>query len=207
MLVCNIQLIAIIAKIIDDFLLAGVPSIADRSIAAIASKVELVTIVHSPKHLRYFGLNIHQQHDNSTVVDDDDNLNIIASMPFTSLRSRELYASLSSFKAKSFATLNPTVGWLDITSSLFCAVFLTPSTSGAFFQHQSLPRTIQRLLSIQVCGSTVSFPRPTYAAAHALSITVLSKAGRSVTHRKVCSVSGLLLGELRQLFIFQVWIW
>lgn len=105
-LVRNIQVIAIIKKIVDDLLIAGIPATTDPIIAFIAAKVELGNIVHETGHWRYFSINLHQHDDYYTIVDADYRLSTIARMPITRLRRSELYNSLSSAEARYSASLN-----------------------------------------------------------------------------------------------------
>lgn len=118
-LVRNSRLVAIIATIVYELQRAVILETTDPIVSAIAAKVELGTVVHGPGHLRYFGLNIHQQDDYYTVANGDGKLRSMQNMPFTGLRRRDLDIILSSVKNKSFAYLTSTVGCLCITLSPF----------------------------------------------------------------------------------------
>lgn len=87
-------LVEIIAKIIDNLLLAGTTDVTEPLISVIAAKLYFGTIVHGLTHLLYFELKIHQHEDFSTVVDCIKYLSVIAKMHLHLLRLRDLSASL-----------------------------------------------------------------------------------------------------------------
>lgn len=52
--------VAIIARIVEDLLLAGRPATTEPLIANIIARIEFETIAYGPGHLSNFGLNLHQ---------------------------------------------------------------------------------------------------------------------------------------------------
>lgn len=190
-LIRNKNLVAIIAKIFDDLLLAGSPSVTDPIIFTIAAKVKLWTIVHGPGQLLYFVLNLHQNEDLSTVVDGDEMLAKIYSMPFSLLRRRYIDTALTIIEAKAFASVNWTVAWAGISVFPFCATFasLHQEAAPAATVHDFCDQAAD-LRYIQTLGYTISFTRPLCNAVHALSVTVFTEAGRSASNGQLCYVLG-----------------
>lgn len=57
------EVVALLAKIVDDILISGEPSLVDSIIEKINSRFTLGTVVHGANVMRYFGLNIVQDED------------------------------------------------------------------------------------------------------------------------------------------------
>lgn len=81
------KLVAILAKTLDDILLAGPSRTTDAIVEANGMQFSLGTIVHGPGRLRYFGFNITQHDEMSLTVDGNNKLHALETMPLS--RSRQ----------------------------------------------------------------------------------------------------------------------
>lgn len=110
------RLVAIISKIFDDLLLSGIRYTTDPIIKEIAARVEIITIVHGPGHLRYFCPGHHQYGNCAKTLAGDDKLEGIGSISICRLRSRDLVALLPSVASRALPSLNSTAGRLGRTA-------------------------------------------------------------------------------------------
>lgn len=85
----NGELCALVAKIVDDVLLAGPNEIVDGHIRSFNDKFKLGTIMHGPGKLQFFGLNITQRPDFTIEIDADEKVQAVEQCPITRLRHLE----------------------------------------------------------------------------------------------------------------------
>lgn len=77
------SVIASLAKIVDDILLARPEEVTNQITTAIDRRFKLGNLVHGPGELGFCGLNVTQADDFSVQVDGDDKLQSIAIYPIT----------------------------------------------------------------------------------------------------------------------------
>lgn len=161
------------SKIVDDILICGEDIVVDRIFDMLKDRFTLGTIVHGPRHIRCFGLNIIQYDDYTVSINGDDKLFFISSAPMTRTRRRQVTESLSSVEKNLFASINSSVAWLGITASLFRALF------SGLFQQSALMATVAmlcnqaaRLGKLQQTGRLSHHCRPDDSNEHTASLIV-----------------------------------
>lgn len=204
----NGSIVVLLAKVVDDIILAGKVDTVDNVIAAINQKFPLGTIAHGPGLLRFFGLNIRQNEDHSINVDCDDKLSAIAPYPLPLARRKAPDEPLNSIEARAFASINAALGWIGITCSLFC------SEMSSRLQ-QSAPKATTRMISTQATqlralqrlGTTSTYVPPSRSVDHQLSILSFSDAGRECDNAQLAHLTGLLIGGFQRGSIFHLLAW
>lgn len=99
--------IAVLAKIVDDFLIYYESSTIDDVIVdALGKRFTLGTIAHGPGELRIFRNTITQYNDYFVSMNDNDKLNNISPGPGTRVRRREASEPLSPAEDKVLASIN-----------------------------------------------------------------------------------------------------
>lgn len=96
------RVVASLAKVVDDILLAGEPTVTDPLISQIDDIFKLGTICHGPGLLRLFCLNISQCDDVCISVDGEYNLESIKTAPISRFWHRDQYSPLNSIESKAF---------------------------------------------------------------------------------------------------------
>lgn len=116
--------VSLLAKILGNFLLSGLPKTTDPMINGIRDKFELGTLAHVPDPLLYFILNFIYHSYWTTSCDGDYKPVALSRMPLSRSHCRQIYELLNSIYSKSFASLNSSILWLGITATPFCAAFV-----------------------------------------------------------------------------------
>lgn len=205
----NGEVVALLAKIVDDILISGELSLVDSIIEKINSRFTLGTVVHGPNRMRYFGLNIIQDEDYNITVDGDDKLNVLETYPLSRCRRKQVDENVNEIERKSFASINASVGWLGVTASPFCALFSS-------YMQQLAPKACVRhllyqtnhLRNLKKLGTTVKYcHRPSTLPNEKVSVLVFSDAGRTCDYGQLCFIAGLLFGDISEGSIFHVVSW
>lgn len=71
--------------------------------------------------MRYFGLNINQDTEMDISIDGDDKLERLQPYELSRVRWENVNEKLNEIEMKAFASINASIGWLDVTASPFCA--------------------------------------------------------------------------------------
>lgn len=106
-----------------DFLVSSPPSVTDRVIVDINVRSKLGTTAHGPGVLLFFGFNVRQDDKFSFFVRGYDNLDALSPPVISRLRRHQHLDPLNTIYSRSFASLNSSIGWLSITSSVVCSEF------------------------------------------------------------------------------------
>lgn len=70
--------------------------------------------------LRFFGLDIVQHEDFSRTIAGDEELCVIKPYPLSPVRRRKSTEVVSAIEQSAFMSVNTSIGWFGITSSLLC---------------------------------------------------------------------------------------
>ena len=201
------KLSLLVAKIVDDLLVTGLPEVVRAFLQKFNMRYKLGTVAHGPGRLRFYGMNIVQEDDFSSYIDADDKLASLETFPLTRLRRREVDSPLTTVEKASFMSLNSSLGWLGIAASPFCAFY-------ASFLQQKLPNaTVAALVSqanglklLKNLGTRISFPRPS-SGTKQVSIVVFADAGRQSDYGQLSYIAGILVSPLVQGSVFYVLSW
>ena len=120
------QLWIIVAKVVDDILVAGSSEARKWLVAKLSSRYAIGTILHTPGRFLFFGLTIEQDEKYTVILSCDDKLNCIEPPMITRQRRKQLEQQLNSVETFSFHSTNGCLGFLGITASPF-ASFATTS--------------------------------------------------------------------------------
>lgn len=82
-IVDNAAVTVVLAKIVEDLLVAGMTGRVDPLLQRIDDRFILGTVAHGTGHIRFFWLNISQLDEWSISVDSDDKLNAIDTLPLS----------------------------------------------------------------------------------------------------------------------------
>lgn len=103
------------------FFLSGGKDVVDALIVGTNSKFNVGTISHGSGNVRYSSLKIGQHAVGTENFNADDKLPELEPFPITRLRRKQVDGPLNSIEKHGFMSLNSSVGWIDATTSLFCA--------------------------------------------------------------------------------------
>ena len=141
-------------------------------------------------------------------VDAEDKLSSIQPINLSRTRRRELTSPLTSIEQHNFASINSSVGWLGITTSLFCSEFASR------FQQLAPCATVKTIIdqsrylhTIQKLGSYSYYPRFDDNKDHCISLCVFCDAGRSLEAGQISTLSGLVFDDIAEGSMFHVLGW
>lgn len=141
-------------------------------------------------------------------IDGDDKHQSIKEIPLSRFRRRDSDATLTSIEVNSVGSLNSPVGFLSITSSLFCAEL-------SIRMQQVAPTAVLHDLVYQYncinlrknIGSSVTYPRVPDTDLHKLSIRFISYAGLHPHRDYTCYVAGLVVDGLHKGPLYNIIAW
>lgn len=84
------ELVLLVAKSVDDLLIAGVPESTKKFLSRFNSRFSFRTVVSGPGILKFYGLTIEQHEDFSSSIHADDKLNSIECFPLSRIRRRQV---------------------------------------------------------------------------------------------------------------------
>lgn len=111
----------VVIKIVDDILATGTDDDLRLFVTSFGNKFTLGEITNGPGRLRFFGLNIVQHEDLSCTSNGDEKLGAIEPYPLSRVRRRQYDEVMNAIERSAFMSVNASIGWLGITSSLLCA--------------------------------------------------------------------------------------
>lgn len=200
--------VSIVAKIIDDMILAGVEEHANNFIKKFNSRFKLGKIIHGPGRLRFYGLNAIQHEEYSCSIDGDDKLNVLEPYLLSRVRRKQTESRLTMVERSAFMSLNSSLGWLGISASPFCSFCssylqqkLTDGLVSALISQTNALRSLKRL------GTSIHFPRQSSSQHFTLSAVVFADAGRHVDYGQASIIAGPLLEMLKEDSTFHCLSW
>lgn len=200
-------LVLVVAKIVDDILITGLPQYKEKFTKMISKVYELGTITHFPGSFPFFGLTITQNDDFQIELDAEDKLQNISESMVSRVRRKQAMDKLTSVELHRFNSVNGTVGFLGMTVSplaSFVASYLQQKRNCATVHHISEQNYLIRQL--QRFGSTSQFHRP-LSGTFELSVLVFSDAGRPSEYGQLGNVCCLFFGALQQNSIAHTLSW
>ena len=204
----NGRLTILLAKIVDDILVTGEVAVFENVLRMFNEKFKFGTIVHGPGKLRYFGFNVIQYDDYTTVIDGDDKLSALEPPPLSRIRRKAVDDKLNEVEKSAFSSLNSCIGWLGTTVSPFCA-------ASASRLQQCLPdvrvsdmiKQKAALQQLKKLGSAIKFQCPSDNKAYGLSVLVFADAGRPNDSAQLSVICGLLIGPLDEGSVYHTVSW
>lgn len=204
----NGKLILLLGKIVDDLIITGIEPEVNRFVKMFNSKFKLGSVMSGPGSLRFYGLNIHQSNDMSSVIDGNEKLQALQPVPLTRTRRKASTDKLNDIEKTSYMSIASSINWLGMTASLHCAYYssllqqrIPDNTVSNLQLQQSVLRKLQKI------GTTTAYPRPPLNTDLEPSIVVFADAGRHESHGQLCYISGLLLGPLCKESTFYTLSW
>lgn len=197
----------LLAKIVDDFLITGVPHTVKNFLRNFNEKFRFGTISSGPGVLRFYGLRITQDDDMSSSIDGDEKLTSIEMNNVSRARRGNPDAPLSAYERSDYLSVCASINWLGMTTSPLCAFYSS-------FLQQKLPDNKVTLLALQshvlrklkMIGTSSVYPPPPMKSI-SVSVVVFADAGRIEDHGQLSYLTGLLLGPLDKGSHFYVLSW
>lgn len=202
------KLVLIAAKIVDDIKLAGTEYHTSRFIKMFNKSFKLGTVVKGPGSMRFFGINIEQDEDNTITTDAEDKLNDLTEYCLSRTRRKQFGSSLNQIEKNHFASINSSLGWIGTAASPFCsfyASFLQQKTPDTNVSH--LVDQINIVKKLQKLGTNICYPRPNDKKKYNLTVLAFADASKPNEYGQIGVIVGLLVGEFAQNSIYHPVSW
>ncbi len=194
-------------KIVDDVLFSGKKQNLEKIVSSIKSKYKLETIVHGPSSFLFFGLQIIQDSDYSTMIHGDSKLEALNCYSISRQRRKMLSEVLNEVELRSFRSVSSSTGRLGANASLFCALY------SSWLQQKAPTPTVHDLISqinyvkqLKKLGTSISYLRPENGS-YTVSLLIFTYASHPSDHGLLVFLSGLLFGNFASGSVFHVLSW
>lgn len=198
----------IIIKIVDDLLATGTDPALRFFIVGFGKLFKLSETLNGPGRLRFFGLSIVQQDDFSCSIDGDEKLQAIEPYPLSRVHRRQVCEEMNEIESSSFMSINDSIGWLCITSSLLCAFYsshlqqkLRDACVSALMAQSSAFNVLKRQ------GTLSTYIRPPSSSRNQVTLIAFADAGHADTASQLCFVIGLFYGEIKKGSVLHLLSW
>lgn len=104
------DLVLMVAKIVDDLVNTGLGHYQTHFIQEFDRKFKFGSVDKGPGKLRFFGINVKQDDENSIHADEDEKLNALQDHLITRTCSRQTEEVLNEIEKKAFYSLNRSLG-------------------------------------------------------------------------------------------------
>lgn len=202
----NIDMIVI--KMVDDILATGQDDVLKSFVTDFGGPFALGEIMHGPGQLRFFGLNIVQHEDFSCSIDGDEKLGKIEPYPLSRVRRRQSDEVLNAIERSAFMSINASIGWLGITTSVLCA-FHSSSLQQKLpnARVSSLMSQVAALNQLKRYGTLASYVCPPADVSSDVTLVAFADASHSAAASQLCFVTAIVFGKIQQGSVIHIMSW
>lgn len=148
----------VVINIVDDIFSMVTKHVLRSFVLDFGQKVTLGERTLGPGRLGFFGHNIVQHEDFSCSIDGYGKLNALEPYPLSRLRRRQCEEKMNAIEENAFISINASIGWLGMTSSVLCAFYsidlLNPPKVSALMSQVSALNLLKRF------GTLTTYVRP-----------------------------------------------
>lgn len=204
----NGEIQMLLAKIVDDIIVAGKDEVTSKLIEDFNSIFELGSVVNGPGEMRFFGTNLVQHEDMSVNINADDKLASIFEYKLSRQSRKQMDSKTNELETKSFMSINSTLGWIGSSCSPLCSFYssyLQQKLPDLKVRHSVEQNNIVKKLQKQ--GSSIHYSRPPLNTELELSVAVFADASKSDENGQLGIITGLLIGDMKEGSVFHNTSW